>query len=105
MMGAPCQVPAAFTPDEMQRAAAMLRHALGAVAHNPRPNWGYRNRYCLQIKSDPADLAAVRKMVSAGLLDQIEVRSPSMFFRATANGMRFVGMSEAEIRRTMDPTR
>lgn len=80
----------------------ILRHMLGAGRDVARRNWGYRNRYCASVGTQPeADLT---EMVKIGLVARGDLMNDDkqVMFYATVAGCCAIGLSDAAIKRAME---
>lgn len=74
-----------------------LRHMLGATAHYPKSQWGFRNHYCCGVQ----DRAAMERLVAAGLAVRGRAELTTVYYHSTRNGCRAAGLSRAAIVRAL----
>lgn len=85
-----CVLTAGIKPEDLMN----LLHMLGIKPGTPKNRWGARNHYCCGTQ----DRASMARLVSAGLARAGAPLLTSLYFHATANGCRAVGMGAAGIR-------
>lgn len=80
---------------------AKLQHMLGAIpGHHQKRNWGYRNHYA--AAKGGAQEAAMRRLESAGLVEQGSVTENLIFFHATAAGCQVLNFDDSQTRRALE---
>jgi hypothetical protein len=80
----------------------LLTHTLGAGSHIRKSKHGYRNRFCASI--DSHNYKAFEEMVAAGFAERGASLNggKSVYFRATVEGCKAVGLSKAAIKRAFE---
>ncbi len=80
----------------------LLTHTLGAGSHIRKSKHGYRNHFCASVGSH--NYKAFEEMVSAGFAERGASLNggKSVYFRATVEGCKAVGLSKAAIKRAFE---
>jgi hypothetical protein len=80
----------------------LLTHTLGAGSHVRKSKHGYRNHFCASVGSDSDK--AFEEMVAAGLAEKGSSLNggKSVYYRATVEGCKAVGLSKAAIKRAFE---
>lgn len=75
----------------------ILRFMVGATAHHPRVNWGFRNQYLANRR----DLAALDRLIAAGFATAGAQLLQLRYFHATCDGCRVAGLTGKRVDRAM----
>ncbi len=80
----------------------LLTHTLGAGSHIRKSKHGYRNHFCASV--DSHNYKAFEEMVAAGFAERGASLNggKSVYFRATVEGCKAVGLSKAAIKRAFE---
>jgi hypothetical protein len=80
-----------------------LRHMLGIDPRRYTPRqFGFRNYYASSKTGRP--FASMRRLKSAGFVRQGRVSDSMIFFHATEEGCKAVGLNAEQIKRALEPS-
>ena len=78
---------------------AKLQHMLGAVTHDPKSKWGWRNYFAA---GSGQQHEAMQRLVAAGLATAGRAANEMTYFYATRLGCKAAGLDAAGIKRAME---